>query len=64
MASSGGAAKALKRLSKELKKLTDAPVTDASDVGPVGDDLLLWRATLHGPTDTPYAGGRFVVECR
>lgn len=45
------ASKAQKRLGGELKKLNDKPPegVDMANTGPVGDDILKWRAVVVGP---------------
>jgi len=52
---------ALRRLTRELKELEEKPLENCS-VGPVGDDLFKWKATLVGPADTPYSDGIFFVD--
>ena len=50
------ASKAQKRLGGELKKLNDKPPegVDMANTGPVGDDILKWRAVVVGPVRHEY----------
>jgi len=41
-----------------LKDLNDTPLENISG-SPKGDDLLQWNATLNGPAESPYKGGKF-----
>jgi len=52
---------ALKRLQKELLDMEkDAPSNCSA--GLINDDIFSWKATLLGPTGTPYEGGIFYLK--
>ena len=51
-----------KRLMYEWKQLQKEPISNIT-AGPMSEDnITIWQATIHGPTDTPYEGGVFHIN--
>jgi len=55
----GGAS--ARRLAKELKEMEKTPLEWAT-AAPVDENLYKWKATITGPDNTPFEGGRFDLE--
>ena len=54
-----------KRLQTELKKIKEDKTTDGHiTAGPINDDLSHWKATIIGPTETPYAGREMILDIK
>jgi ubiquitin-conjugating enzyme E2 D/E len=47
-----------RRLIVELRKINEEPIENCS-AGLISNDITKWKATIIGPTDTPYEGGIF-----
>jgi len=55
------ATRAIRRLGKELKKVSKADLKGVS-MKPDGENYLLWKLELQGPSGSPYEKGRFLVD--
>lgn len=52
----------LKRVKKEAAELLNDSDSAGVTAKPVGEDMKHWKGTIHGPKDTPYDGGTFVID--
>jgi ubiquitin-conjugating enzyme (huntingtin interacting protein 2) len=52
----------LKRVRKEATELQADSDSAGVTATPIGDDMTHWKGTIHGPKDTPYDGGTFVID--
>ena len=50
------------RLNKELTDLNVNSPIEGVSIALVGDSLTNWNATIVGPQDTPYEGGKFIIN--
>lgn len=51
------------RITNELKDLKENPIENCS-AGPENDDMMIWKATIFGPEETPYYGGVFELSIK
>ncbi|KAG1782782.1 ubiquitin-conjugating enzyme/RWD-like protein [Suillus placidus] len=49
---------ALRRIQKELQDITNRPL-DGISVEPEADNLLVWKCSVKGSSDSPYKNGTF-----
>jgi len=52
----------LKRVRKEAAELQSDADSAGVTAQPVGEDMSHWKGKIHGPKDTPYEGGTFVID--
>ena len=52
----------LKRIKKELDEILTDPPNNCSAGLENKDDFFTWKATIHGPHDTPYANGIYQLS--
>ena len=52
----------IKRIQKELHEILTDPPTNCSAGLENDDDIFMWKATIHGPHDTPYANGIYQLS--
>mmetsp|Transcript_20033 Transcript_20033/g.46848 ORF Transcript_20033/g.46848 Transcript_20033/m.46848 type:complete len:149 (+) Transcript_20033:273-719(+) len=53
---------ASKRIFKELMMLQKKPLEYVDSINPLDSDQFAWDCTVMGPSNSPYAGGKFVVR--
>ena len=50
------------RINKELKDLTDEPMSGVNIETKNPDEVTVWIASIDGPKESPFEGGKFRVE--
>jgi len=57
-----------RRVEKELRDLPANPDVSSAgpilSIGPIGEDIMHWQATLAGPPGSPYQGGTFHLDIK
>ncbi|KAK5125573.1 hypothetical protein LTR08_005201 [Meristemomyces frigidus] len=51
-----------KRIMKELGEVRTNPPPGCNVILANEDDMNIWEATMDGPSDSPYTGGRFKIQ--
>lgn len=52
----------MRRLQNEYAQFLVEPDPAGATASPIGTDLYRWIATIPGPAETPYEGGRFFID--
>lgn len=52
-----------RRINRELQDIIRDPPFNVS-AGAIGDDITHWKATIIGPTATPFEGGTFILDIK
>lgn len=53
---------ALKRINKELLEFNNSPINGCSASPKDENNMFNWTANIHGPIDSPYEGGIFLLD--
>ena len=51
-----------KRLTFELNSLRKSMPREISSIVLVNEDIKIWNVTVEGPEDSPYEGGKFIIN--
>ncbi|KAF9518182.1 hypothetical protein BS47DRAFT_1313401, partial [Hydnum rufescens UP504] len=54
---------ALRRIQKELSDLNNKPIPGVA-IKYEDDNILAWTVTIKGPNDSPYKGGKFILDLK
>ena len=53
---------AIKRIKNELNEIIESPPPGCSEAPIDFNDLFFWRATIEGPKDSAYQGGKYQLD--